>query len=71
MKTRAQAIKNGDIKDHSRKKEVIWFKPVRNSEAKVMRPGKTHKDHNITKCWGNRFVNQQARANAQKENGKK
>ena len=45
------------------KANVTMFQPIKqHSNPRVMRPGKTHKDKHITKSWGNRFVNQQARA---------
>lgn len=66
MKTRAQAIKDGDIKEN-KPKVVLFQKTHPPKEQKVMRPGKTNKDKNITKCWGNRFENQQRRANQGKE----
>lgn len=49
--------------------KVVLFKPIHSSHSKVMRPGKTNKDHNITKCWGNRFTNQLKRVELNK--GKK
>lgn len=67
MKTRAQAIKDGDIQ------QPKDWRSNYNSRVGKGRPhvrvGKTKKDKTVTKCWGNRFVNQQARVEAQK--GKK
>lgn len=46
---------------------VTIFQPMRpRANPRVMRPGKTHKDKHITKCWNNRFENALNRAEEQK-----
>lgn len=52
-----------------RKTKLVMFKKVKPRQAGTMRPGKTRKDKTVTKSWGNRFENQQARAEL--ANGKK